>query len=668
MKCVFAALMLGSATALWAAPSDLTIIPRPNQVKLQAGQFNITKGLHYRAPKAFANEALWLSQAIQKSTAIEIEEAGNGFLGLFADDADIEFVQVENAELGTEGYQLTITDEQVKIAANTATGAFYAVQSLLQMLPAEVTVGQAYESKISWPELEITDAPRFSWRAYMLDESRYFKGMKEVKKILDQMAMHKMNVFHWHLTDDQGWRIEIKKYPKLTEIGSKRADSQIGGWGSPRRSGEPHGGFYTQDEIHEIVKYAADRHITIVPEIGMPGHASAAVAAYPELGTTGKAIEVPVIFGKMPDTYNPASEKVYEMLSDILDEVIELFPSEIIHIGGDEVRFDQWKASADVKALMEREGLKTMADVQTYFTNRMSQIVASKGRRIMGWNEIMGDDIHGFLQGGQTAKAATLSKDAVVHFWSGSADLAKKAIKKGHDVVNSWNIFSYLDYGYGSVSMAKAYSFNPIFDGLDEEYHDKIKGFGCQMWGEWIPTVERMEYQTYPRFSAFAEIGWTNLDRKDFSNFKERMKVQEERWDLQGIGYAKNVVNVLTAQDFFNYVKAGEWQSSQVDGNKYQTASWDISERISGNGEYEIVMLYKRGAHALETESVKLLANGQEVSADKHYSFSGHSLKNVVYKLEVKDYQPGTKYTLEASIKGSGGNDSYGEVKIQKAD
>jgi len=233
---------------------------------------------------------------------------------------------------------------------------------------------------VDWsaPAVTVKDKPRFGWRAYLLDEARRFKEMETVKRMLGQMALHKMNVFHWHLTVDQSWRIEIRRYPKLTKIGSRRKDTRTGGWNSEKRTGRPHEGFYTQEQLRRIVQYAADRHITVVPEIEMPGHASAAVAAYPEIGTCGRIIEFAVTFGKKYDTYNVADEKAYAFLENVLEEVMGLFPSRVIHIGGDEVRFDHWMASPEVKTLMERENLSGPAQVRLYFTNRMSRFPESR--------------------------------------------------------------------------------------------------------------------------------------------------------------------------------------------------------------------------------------------------------------------------------------------------
>lgn len=328
----------------------------------------------------------------------------------------------------------------------------------------------------------------------MIDEARHFFGEKTIKQIIDQMALLKMNILHWHLTDDTGWRIEIKKYPRLTSIGSKRRESEIGTWNSGKSDGTPHEGFYTQEQIRDIVQYAARRNITIVPEIEMPGHASAAAVAYPflSLKTPG---EVPTTF-IVNTAFDPTSEKTYAFLSDVLDEITALFPGRIIHIGGDEVRYDkQWKGVPEIEKFMKKNGMKSYADVQMHFTNRMSGIIAQKGRRMMGWNEIYGHDVNG--DGGGKA-GAKLDTNAVIQFWKGNTGLAKNAIRDGHDVINSLHTSTYLDYSYGSIPLQKAYGFEPVFPGLEEQYQSRVKGLGAQVWTEWISTPERLHYQAFP--------------------------------------------------------------------------------------------------------------------------------------------------------------------------
>lgn len=638
-----------------------SIIPAPTEMKTGRGQITLTAATEIMTSEALYPQALQLQELLKPAT---------GFALKMTDKSDaasiIRLILVPSlTDLGEEGYKLDVAPKGVVIRAATPAGIFYGIQSLRQLLPPEIASHTKVDG-MEWtvPMVSITDQPRFSWRAFMLDEARHFKGEKEVKKLLDQMAELKMNVFHWHLTDDQGWRIEIKKYPRLTTIGSKRTNTETGTWGSGTLSGEPHGGFYTQEQIKDIVAYAAARQITIVPEIGMPGHACAAIAGYPELGTTKEKIDVMITFGKAIDVYDPSSEFVYTFLSDVLDEVVALFPSKIIHIGGDEVRFEQWQKSDAVKALMKKEKLETMADVQIYFTNRMAEIVEKKGRNVMGWNEILGDDLHGFLKDGQTAKAAKLDPNTVVHFWQGTPEIAKRAIKKGHRFVNSWNRFTYLDYDYGNISMDKAYSFEPILDGLTSAEEKMIIGTGCQMWGEWIPTVERMEFQIYPRLAAFAEVGWTQKKNKDFDSFKQRMKAQLKRWDLQGIGYAQGQVAKLSASDFFNHFKIDSWSPAQTPSD-WKDIEFSTGNQISKAGTYEVVFLYTKGTHALEISEVALLQNGMEVAVDKHKGFSGHNLDGIVYSLKLQPAKPGAKYTLRARIKGGGGTDSHGDVKIR---
>jgi len=285
-----------------------------------------------------------------------------------------------------------------------------------------------------------------------------------------------------YLTDDQGWRIEIRQYPRLTQIGSKRSDSQIGGWNSEQRAGEPHEGFYSQEEIREIVRFAAARHVTIVPVISMPGHASAAIASYPEMGASGEQIEVETTYGVKYNVFNVADEQVYTFLENILTEVMELFPSHVIHCGGDEVKFDQWLASRQIQALMKRESLAGPADVQRYFTNRMSRFLESRGRRMMGWNEILGTNVHSYQKSfGEginaiESGAGKLAPNAIVNFWVGDIELARDAVQQGYDIVNSLHSDTYLDYSYEDIPLEKAYAFDPIPEGLPAELHSKVLG------------------------------------------------------------------------------------------------------------------------------------------------------------------------------------------------
>ena len=510
-------------------PSEATIIPTPTSLNLGEESFELKAGkilsVENKNQQSAANYFIHL---INEKVGFSLKtESGKN-------NASIVFL--EKKDLEKEAYELEVTPLQVTIKASHFAGYFYGVQSLYQLLVFE-------ETKNKWliPSVKIKDAPRFKWRAYMLDESRYFHGEAFVKQILDEMALLKMNVFHWHLIDDAGWRVEIKKYPKLTEVGSKRADTEIETWGSGKTAGEPHSGFYTQEQVKDIVKYAAERNIMIVPEFEMPGHSSAAIASYTWLGTAGKDIDVPVKFGRHYDNYDVTKPEVVQFVKDVLTELFELFPSKVIHIGGDEVGYKVWEDSKRVQKYMKEKGLKTPADLQIAFTNHISNFIEQKGKRMMGWNEIMGVNIHkGFKEKKNDKNAETaLAKNVVVHFWKGSLDLATEAAEKGYDIVNSLHSNTYLDYGYKSISLEKAYNFNPIPEGLEEKYHKNIYGLGCQMWSEWTPTNKDVEYQTFPRIAAYAEVGWTELDNKDFEVFKLSLKKIQKRWDSIGINYAK---------------------------------------------------------------------------------------------------------------------------------
>jgi hexosaminidase len=513
--------------------SEVSILPKPSTLQLGESSFllkdNQSITIENDEQKIAAKHLIAL---IDKTTGHKLELKENT-------NAPIAFIKVDS--LKPEAYQLIVTPKHIKIEASDASGYFYGAQSINQLLASDTLENANGRKKWLIPTITIKDAPRFKWRAYMLDESRYFQGEAFVKKILDQMALLKMNVFHWHLTDDAGWRLEIKKYPKLTEIGSKRSDSEIGTWKSGKTSGKAHSGFYTQAQIKDIVAYASERNISIVPEFEMPGHSSAAIAAYAWLGTANKDIDVPVNFGRHYDNYDVTKPEVIQFIKDVLTEMFELFPSEVIHIGGDEVGYKVWEESKHVQHYMKAHNLNTPADLQINFTNSISKFIEENGRRMMGWNEIMGINIHkGFEEKKNDKEAETeLAKNVVVHFWKGNLDLATQAAKKGYGIVNSLHSNTYLDYGYKSISLEKAYSFNPIPEGLEPQYHKNIYGLGCQMWTEWTPTNKDVEHQTFPRIAAYAEVGWTAIDNKDYDSFKIALKKIEKHWASLNINYAK---------------------------------------------------------------------------------------------------------------------------------
>jgi len=492
---------------------QLNLIPYPQSVERKPGICNLVQGF---VIKGKSENKDYLEHMLRDDFGLQRNKKGTGV-----------YLHIDKRlSSNKEAYQLDITASSITITATAENGIFYGIQTLRQLIDDGIL-----------PCLKIKDQPAFGFRSYMLDEARYFQGTETVKMLLDEMAQLKLNKFHWHLTNDSGWRIEIKKYPLLTEVGSKRDSSQINDngkkWASELFDGKVHQGFYTQEEIKDIIKYAEERYITIIPEISMPGHASAAVASYPWLGTAAEQITIPTKFGVVSTVFNPADERVISFLHDVLKEVAELFPSDIIHIGGDEVKYDQWKTSKDVADYMAKYNLPTFSDVQVKFTNDISNYIDRElHKKMMGWNEILGKQVHDW----STAESAEtdLSHNAIIHFWFGKAEVLQLAINRGYQVVNSHNVFTYLDYTYDLINLKKAYSFNPIPDGLTTGQESQIIGLGCQMWGEWTPSNKEVEYQTFPRIAAYAEVGWTPNDLKDYSRFRNGLKKLMNNWIERG--------------------------------------------------------------------------------------------------------------------------------------
>lgn len=510
--CLISAVLILNVTISPAKGID--VIPYPQKVSVKNGTCDLSKGFYLKG-----NEA--------RKSYIENLFTHEYGLALNPKGTEIKLAIDKSISSNPEAYKLEVRETGIEITAPTENGLFYAVQTLRQLIKNK-----------SVPCLSIEDQPRFEWRAYMLDEARYFQGMETVKNMLDEMALLKMNTFHWHLTNDAGWRIEIDGYPLLTEIGSRRDSSQVNDngkkWASTIYDGKVHQGFYTKAEIREIIDYASQLYINIVPEVSMPGHASAAVASYPWLGTLKEDIKVPADFGVVKTVFNPADERVMKFFRDVLTQVAELFPYKVIHIGGDEVKYDQWENSPEITEYMKKYDLETYSDVQVKFTNDISNFIDKNlHKRMMGWNEILGKTIHEW----SSAKNSTteLSKNAIIHFWKGKADDFRYAINQGHQVVNSEHSYTYIDYTYRDISLSKAYHFDPIPDGLPKEQEKQVLGIGCQMWGEWTPSNLEVEYQTFPRIAAYAETGWTTKGNKDFNRFKNILPAFTARW--QKLGY-----------------------------------------------------------------------------------------------------------------------------------
>lgn len=527
-------LVLGSVFGL-EAKEGISILPYPQHLEQGTGSYKTASGvLKVAAVAEFRGELDFFREQIRQDYGIKTVRTS-------LRKADVRVVKVAEPLAGKEGsYSIDVCGDCVIVEAFEASGAFYGLQSLMQIVSVD-------GGTVVFPQCRIEDWPMLSWRSFMLDEGRSFKGMDVVRQLLDDMARLKMNVFQWHLTDDQGWRIEIKKYPLLTDIGAERDSTQVGWYEYDEYDGITHKGFYTQKQIREILDYAAERHITVVPEIEMPGHSAAAIAAYPWLSAAGKEIKVPCKFGVQYNVFNPADARVLEFLEDVLDEVMELFPSKVVHIGGDEVRYDEWKNSPAVRNFIKEHGLGSPAGLQVWFTNRMASYIEGKGHRMMGWNDITGEQLHHFQTEDSEVKVG-LSPNAIVQFWLGDYAKMQRSAERGNDIVNSFNEYTYLDYSYDydpvqatynwkPISLEKAYLFNPVPDSFPKELRPRVIGSGCQMWGEWIPTVEKMNYQVYPRIAAYAEAFWLPAEKKDFGRFRDALKPFLERWRKMSVGY-----------------------------------------------------------------------------------------------------------------------------------
>lgn len=441
-----------------------------------------------------------------------------------------------------DNYELVVESDLVTITGSASQGYFYALQTIFQLLPPEIYASNLKTGlKLTIPCVVIKDKPRYEHRGFMLDVGRHFMPLPFVKKMIDLLAMHKMNILHWHLTEDQGWRIEITKYPRLTQIGSYRSETVEGKmtYNQPLKfDGKEHKGFYTQDEAREIVKYAEERYITVIPEIEMPGHALAALAAYPELGCSGGPYSVAKIWGVIEDVYCP-TEKTFNFIEDVLTEVLEIFPSKIIHIGGDECPKTAWKQSKFCQDLMKAQGLKDEHELQSYFIKRIDKFLTSKGRKLMGWDEI--------LEGG-------LSPNATVMSWRGTQG-GIDAAKLNHDVVMTPNSFVYIDYYQshaaqeplsigGFLTLEKVYSYDPTPKELKPEEAKHILGSQVNLWTEYVATPEQAEYMTFPRACALAEVTWTPLASKNFSDFGRRLETHFKRLDMLNVNYAKSIYDV----------------------------------------------------------------------------------------------------------------------------
>ncbi len=518
-------------------PEPVSIIPQPMKIEQTKGSFelNATTKLVIPQDEKIKQIGSMLVEWIKVPTGIELQ---TGEIGSKKNIIQLEVIN--RNDLGPEGYELIVDRKSVLISANSPAGLFYGVQSLMQLLPAEV-YSEKFENGISWeiPCVRITDKPRFNWRGMHLDVSRHFFPVEFVKKYIDLIAMHKMNIFHWHLTDDNGWRIEIKKYPLLTEVAAWRVDREKIHWRevTPPEPGEEanYGGFYTQEEIKEVVQYASDRFVTIVPEIEMPGHSCEVFAAYPELSCKGENLYVqPGSYWPNLDIFCAGKEETFEFIENVLLEVMELFPAEYIHIGGDEADKTRWKECRHCQQRIKDEKLANEDELQSYFIRRVEKFLNYHSKKLIGWDEI--------IEGG-------LAPEATVMSWRGFNG-GQEAAGQGHDVVMCPTSYCYFDYYQanpdfepeaigGFLPLKKVYSFEPVPEGLAADKVKHILGAQGNVWTEYIATPDHAEYMAVPRMAALAEVVWTSPENKNWSRFRNNLIIQFDRYELMDINYSK---------------------------------------------------------------------------------------------------------------------------------
>lgn len=534
--------------------SDYQIIPKPVSLEIVKGKFLITPETKISGTLDLENEGQYLASFLTLTTKMNIPfvTEGSGTIELKIDKSINE----------DEGYVLSVTPDKILISGKNSKGVFYGIQTLRQLIPASLEAGKSSTDKITIPAVTIKDNPRFSYRGMHLDVGRHIFPVSFVKKYIDLIALHKMNTLHWHLTEDQGWRIEIKKYPKLTEIGSKRYGTITGHFHQETGNDETeYGGFYTQEEVKDIVKYATQRHITVIPEIELPGHASAAIASYPFLscfpdeptfvtnnmgskaGKEAQAKGNPKIvqetWGVFDDVFCAGNEKTFTFLEDVLDEIIPLFPSEYVHIGGDECPKSNWQRCPACQKRMKDNKLANEHELQSYFIQRIEKYLNAKGKKIIGWDEI--------LEGG-------LAPNATVMSWRGEKG-GIEAAKQHHNVIMTPGTHCYFDkyqvdkQDYtkeplaigGFISVEKVYGYDPTPDALSSEEKKYVLGAQGNVWTEYMDTTNYVEYMVLPRMSALSEVVWTPKENKNWNDFKFRLNTMKVRYDALGVNYEKHV-------------------------------------------------------------------------------------------------------------------------------
>ncbi|OHT04179.1 N-acetyl-beta-hexosaminidase [Tritrichomonas foetus] len=580
-----------------------------------------------------------------------IVRVSTGFpLDIYTEEKKKSIKLTLNSALPKEGYTVDVAENGVTIKASTSAGFFYGLQTLLQLLPVEI-YSKSTQHGFEWevPLCHVQDEPRFGWRGIMLDVSRHFFDKDSIKKLLDAMAIQKLNVFHWHLCDDQGWRIEIKKYPNFHLKGSKGAYRPVP-WHNDVPDNVPYGPYYyTQEEVKEIIAYAKQRAITIVPEIEMPGHALGGLAGYPEISCNGGDLEPLPDFSGTIEVYCPGNDLTFTILQGVLDEVMELFDSEYIHTGGDECVKTRWQSCPKCQKRMKDQGLSTYDQLQSWFVQQMANYLESKGRHLIGWDEI--------LEGGLASGAAVMS-------WRGTSG-GIAAAKMGHNVVMSPNTHYYLDHAQFPVDDAYqyicclkplyvGYSYNPT-DGIEEEYHKYIIGVQGNQWTEYVWGEDYdMQYKIFPRACAIAEVGWSLNENKDWNRFLTNM-VRSHSKRLQKIGvYAAPL----------SLAQGAYWAPENIT-TQYTTRTWKIPGGIGNAGPYQVAFILTGGTNKLSIHNVNLLFDDEVVASDpKEGIASWDQTGTNIWTLNTKESGKGKEIKIQADVAGVDGAQTYGEIVI----
>ncbi len=635
--------------------NEIALIPKVQKMSLGESSFRLKKGTKLIVEN--------VDQQIIASQFADIFEKVSGWklqVIVGGNEGSNKIIFKTEPLMGPESYSLEVKKDGIEIKAAKPTGFFYAMQTVRQLLPVEIERDRKQE-KVEWliPAVSITDSPTFKWRGFMLDVSRHFFSKEDVLRMIDNLALHKINTLHLHLVDDQGWRIEIKKYPKLTEVGAWRVDREDKHWNSrpKQEQGEKatYGGFYTQEDIKEMVAYAQKRFITIVPEIEMPAHVTSALAAYPQYSCTGGPFTVPP-GGVWPitDIYCAGKDSTFLFLEDVLTEVIDLFPSKYIHIGGDEATKTEWEKCPDCRKRMKAENLKEINELQSYFIKRIEKFINSKDRVLLGWDEI--------LEGGLPPKATVMSWRGI----QGGIDAAKQ----GHDVVMTPGTPCYFDHYQGPMDqeplaiggynpLSKVYGFNPVPEELDAEAAKHILGGQANLWTEYVPNLKHADYMTFPRIGALAEALWSPKETRNWEDFSRRIQQFMKRYDELGINYSKSAYKVIAKSEFNPEKKQlavslqGELSGVEI---HYTT---DGTEPTAESPQYSEPVLIG------QTTTLKAVTTINEAPAEKVlsqlFNLNKATVKPIKYQFPFSSKFPGTgDYTLVNGIQGTT-NHSDGE-------